>query len=311
MKIASGSYSGNGTSQDVTGLGAAADLVIIKGGSIIATIWTSTMGAGARKPMTGATAVGANGVTQHASGFSVGSDAAVNTNATTYYYVAIQDNAVADFQVGSYTGNGSDGRSLTPLDFDPNLVIIASAGADACTFRVSTHNGDQSALLTGTTVSDHIQSFVTNGWTVGTNSRVNNADARTYYYAAIKNTTNLFKVIDDGSNRAYLGDGATDNRSITGAGFQPDALAVVKSTGNFVGVARFKAHTGDQTAEFDTGSSTQTDRIQAYEADGFQIGLSNRVATNATDHHAFVLKEGSSAAAATLRRSSISTLGVG
>lgn len=313
MKVASGSYTGNGTTQDITDLGAAADFVLIKTGTTITQLWTSTMGAASRKPLTGATAVTAtNSVTQHASGFTVGSDAAVNASAATHYWLAIQDNSVADFQVGSYVGDGANPRTLTLLDFDPNVVIIASAGADGACFRVSSMSGDASCLFSAGLAANIIESFVTNGWTVGNSSNVNNVDGRTYYYAAFKDVGNICKVLNDGSNRAYLGDGL-DDRTITGAGFQPDAFALTKSASSVVGVARFKAHTGDQTADLDAGSAVATDRIQAFTADGFQVGTATRANANAVAFHAFVLKEGTSGAAppSGLPLGTMSLLGVG
>jgi hypothetical protein len=292
MQIASGSDTGNGTSQNITTPGWAADVVLVKGGSSVMQLWTSAMGATSCKPLTGSTALDATtGVSQHASGFTVAGNAAINTNATTYYWLAIRDDGTADFQVGSYTGNGGDSRNLTPLDFDPNLVIIASATTNAMVFRTSTMSGDASTTFNGTPGINVIQSFITNGWQVGTDASVN-TNAVTYYYAAFKNS-DLFKVLDDGSNRAYQGN-ATDNRTITGAGFQPDAFALTKAVSSLVATTRFKAHTGDQSADVDAASSTATDRIQAFAADGFQVGAATRVNSNGVDYHAFVFKEGTS-----------------
>jgi hypothetical protein len=295
MQIAYGTYTGNGTSQDITGPGWAADFVWIKGGSSIAQLWTSTMGATSCKPATGSTALDTTtGVSQHASGFTVAGNAAINTNAATYYYLAIRDNGIADFQVGSYTGNGSDNRDLALLDFDPNAVFVMSAGADPVAMRLSTMTGDQSCVFNGALSANLIQNIITNGWQTGNSTTVNNADARTYYYVAAKNST-LLHVIDDASNRSYVGDG-TDSRTITGAGFTPDAFALVKAATSIVATARFGSHAGDQSADVDAASSTSADRIQAFAADGFEVGTATRVNTNGTNYHAIVMKAGTVAA---------------
>jgi hypothetical protein len=248
------------------------------------------------KPLTGSTAIDTTtGISQHASGFTVAGNAAINTNATTYYWLAVRDDGSADFQVGSYTGNGGNPRSLTLLDFTPNALFLMSESTDPAALRMSTMSGDASCLFNGSISANIIESFITNGWTVG-NSGSANTNGRVYYYAAFKDS-DIFKVLDDGNNRAYQGNstaGSNDNRTITGAGFTPDAFAFVKNSGSVVSTARFKAHVGDQSADFDSGSSTGSDRIQAFASDGFQVGTQARVNTAGTDYHALVAKEGTS-----------------
>ena len=65
-------------------------------------------------------------------GFTVGSNATVNTNATVYHYVAW--NEVAGLMdVGTYSGDGADNRNITGVGFAPELLIVKSDATTAKT----------------------------------------------------------------------------------------------------------------------------------------------------------------------------------
>lgn len=114
-------------------------------------------------------------------------------------------------------------------------------------------------------------------------------------------TENIFK-IDNGSNwialspsikvGSYTGNG-NDNRSITGIGFQPDVVIIIRkgTTPNY-----FNTKIGEPTVDsshFLAGSSDgwATNHIQALETDGFQIGSANKVNYSGDTFHYFCLKE--------------------
>lgn len=311
MIIKHGSYTGNGTTQDLTALGAAATFVLVKTSAQIAALWTSTMPAASFKPATGSSALTTtNGITQHASGFTVGSAANVNTNATTYDYVAISDNADGNVSVGSYVGNGSDNRNITLSGFSgtPDLVLVLGDTAQPTAWRTSAMSGDSSQTFGTSLTTNIIQAFGSGNFQVGTSAIVNTATATpTYYYLALKNVANLFKVLDDGSNRAYLGD-TTDNRTITGAGFQPDSILVksVSTDEPCWYAARFTT----DTCHHLTASADASDRIQARASDGFQVGTNVRV-NSAQNYHALAFKDGTAAAAPVSPSGSLLLLGVG
>ena len=56
-------------------------------------------------------------------GFTVGTDARVNSNGVAYHYVAWNETA-GEFDVGIYTGDAVDNRSITGVGFQPEYVII-------------------------------------------------------------------------------------------------------------------------------------------------------------------------------------------
>ncbi len=114
-----------------------------------------------------------------------------------------------------------------------------------------------SALLT-----NNIESLDTDGLTVGTDTAVNTS-GDPYYWVAIKEVSGRSKF------GSYTGDGV-DSRSITGVGFQPDYVMVFPdATSN--SVHRMSSMTGDSTMRFDA-SGFSTNKIQALESDGFQVG---------------------------------------
>lgn len=267
-QVLSGTYTGNGLdNRAITELGFQPDVVIVKGDTTqIGVIRTSTMVGDASKPMTGATALTADLIQSlDASGFTIGTDARVNSNTLSYYWVAFK--AVAgEMKVSTYTGNGLLSQAITGVGFQPDLVFIMSAGANEAvlaiesvtTGRFDSFNFANSAGL------GIVNSFDANGFTVGNDARVN-ASGVTYHYVAWNNVAGKFKA--DG----YDGDGL-DNRNITGVGFQPEYV-LVKSRR-----AQHAVHhpaalgiTVDDTLFFDAQASV-VNRIQALQTDGFQVG---------------------------------------
>src|SRR5581483_10188171 len=286
--IASGNYTGNGSTQDVTGLGAPAGLVLIKGGSSIAPMWCSAMPAGSYKAATGSTAlVTTNGITQHASGFTVGSDATINTNAVVYDWWAISDNSAGDFSAITYTGNATDNRDLTMtgLTGTADAAWILGDTAQPTARRTSTMSGDSSGTYTTSLTTNLIQAFGSGTIQVGTSAIVN-GNGITYYAVAVKAVTGLLAVL------TYTGDG-TDSRNITGAGFSPDNI-ITKSASTDEPPFYPKRFTTD-TCHHLTASADNSDRIQARVSDGFQAGTNTRVNANGVVYHALLLKDGSSA----------------
>jgi hypothetical protein len=73
---------------------------------------------------------------------------------------------------------------------------------------------------------------------------------------------------------SYTGN-VTDNRSITGVGFQPVAMFIKSASASYSAQWRFGT-VGDLSGGVTTDAPT-TDRIQAFESDGFQIGAANQV----------------------------------
>ena len=73
----------------------------------------------------------------------------------------------------------------------------------------------------------------------------------------------------------YTGNG-NDNRSISGIGFQPDVVILKGDTGE-TAMLSTSTMAGDTSKRLVGGNSFDSDRVQALEADGFQLGKHNSV----------------------------------
>lgn len=120
-----------------------------------------------------------------AGGFQVGTHAQVNSNSTTYHYLALA-NVSGFVDIGSYVGDGTTSRAITGVGFQPDAVIcqeINAAFKDEGVFRTNAHTGSNSASLGasgGTTTA--IQSLDSDGFTVDNNSATNsNGDTIGYW----------------------------------------------------------------------------------------------------------------------------------
>jgi hypothetical protein len=264
-QVLSGSYTGDGLdNRAITGLGFQPDVVIIKGdNNQTGVIRTSTMPGDNAKPLTGGTGLTANLVQSlDAAGFTIGNDARVNTSGAEYYWIAFKQGAKR-LEVGSYSGNGGNPRTVSGLGFSPDFVIVLSAGGSEAVWR---GNGDTESFNFSTSAGSAtwITGLGAADFTVTNDARVN-ANGTTYHYLAWNEVPG---VIDVGT---YTGDG-TNDRNIAGLGFEPEYV-FIKQDGAQEAV-QHSASIGrnvDDTLFF-VGSASVADRIQQLSVDGFQVG---------------------------------------
>jgi len=168
-------------------------------------------------------------------------------------------------RVGSYVGDGTDNRQITGIGFQPDLVWVKRGGSGTGypAWRSSNLAGDLSVFFANeAAAADCIQSLDADGFTLGTSTSVN-ASGATYYYAAF---------CDNGADFAvggYTGNG-TDNRDITGLGFEPDYVVVRCRSQARYSYARTDQFVGDLSANHFGGEYANL--IQSFGADGFQVG---------------------------------------
>ena len=123
-----------------------------------------------------------------ATGFSLGTDAAVNTNGATYHYLAFDDVA-GQSRVATYTGNATSGRSITGTGFQPQYVVVRAN--DTATSRAGRHRpaslaGTSSQTFNGAAnVTTSITALQSNGFQVGNDGSVN-ANGVGYMYLALR-----------------------------------------------------------------------------------------------------------------------------
>jgi hypothetical protein len=119
-----------------------------------------------------------------ADGFQIGSNGDVNQSGLTYHYIAW--GASPQVSAGSYTGDGSDNRSITGVGLPPAFAWVKRADSNQALYRPASLSGDRSlnfdALNPG---SNRVQALEADGFQVGTASQVNTAGA-TYFYLALR-----------------------------------------------------------------------------------------------------------------------------
>lgn len=275
-EMANGSYSGNGTSQSITGLGFRPDLVIVKhvdqATDQYAVFRTKDMKGNMTSFFANASTHFTGGITSlDSDGFSVGASATVNTSGDTYYWTAFGNawdyedhSGAADFLVGTYIGDGFDSRNINLLPFQPDLVTIKRSGNSSGVWRTSNMTGDSAIFFSNTALSTNvIQSFNSDGFQRGTNAAVNTAGNIYWYFA--------FKTGSDFTVNNYTGNGTSQD--ITTVGFQPDLLFVKKATGGTArgGILRTSVQAGNTASPF-MNSPSLTGGITGLLSNGFSVG---------------------------------------
>ena len=282
MRLVTGTYTGNGLdNRPITGVGFQPDVVFVKcscGQRPV--IRTSTMSGDASKPIGLLTALQPDRVQSlDADGFTIGADLQVNNSGQAFYWVAMK--VGTDLKVGSYSGDGLDNRSISGVGFQPSWVITLGDGEDSW-FRPGTLAGDASYGVDGSSqFTNRIQALEADGFQVGSNVNVNQAST-TYHYIAFKSGTAV-------TQTTYAGDGV-DNRSITGAGFQPQVVWIKRSTTN-QSAWRPASQAGDLSLYW-SATADAANRIQALEADGFQVGTADQVNNSSGTYYYLALRDG-------------------
>jgi hypothetical protein len=177
---------------------------------------------------------------------------------------------------GSYVGDGSLGRPISGLGFRPDVVIIKGNNAARAVIRTSTMTGDATKEFFGNSLQPgRIQSLDPNGFTLGMDPAVNSPGV-SHFWIAFRAAAGELKV------GSYSGNG-TDNRNITGVGFQPDYVIVLPESAAAC-FQRSSAMIGDTSYNFELTNNVP-DHIQALQADGFQVGASPDVNGGGTTYH--------------------------
>jgi hypothetical protein len=165
---------------------------------------------------------------------------------------------------GSYTGNGAVGRAFT-TGFAPAFVIIKGDFGVGSALRTSTMAGDATKpwdpLAMATISTNHIQSFDSTGFTIGSSPRVNQSGV-TYYWAAFAAVPGQFVT------GTYSGDGSAGR--LIRVNLQPDFVLILPE-GPEEACFRFATQPGSES--FQASSSTPTTTgITSFVATGFTVG---------------------------------------
>ncbi len=312
-----GTYTGNGTTQTISGLGFTPNFVFVKNApTAVSAVYNLDESYGDSSSYFSATANLTTAITSLASGqFAVGASNTANTSAIVYFYAAFGGSAAhtasGTFQMasGSYVGNAAI-QTIGNLGFAPDLVIIKGNTTTAGAFRTRMMGGDSTAYLDAATANFTlgITSLNNDSFTIGTNVVVN-TNAITYYWTAYGNAWNpdTNTGAADFTIGAYYGNGI-DSRNITRLPFQPNFVAV-KLSGATAGVFRTSDQTGDLSSYY-SATAEAANIVQSLTADGFQIGTAANVNTAAGVYYFFGFKTGTNFAVGTYTGTGVTDLSI-
>ena len=242
MKFAQGSFTGNGTSQSITGLGFSPQLVIIRIDSASANTRAcfkiASMAGDSTLEMVGANAIFTGGITSlDSDGFSVGSSVRTNESGKTVYWTAFAKNNSFDFNYGTYTGTNLANQSITGLGFKPDFLMIKNDGTERGRFATSAMPVGKCAPMENVALeTSKINSLDSDGFTLQINGANVNTNAQVYYWFAFKADPNYMSV------GVYVGN-AADDRNINASTYTPK-MAFIKADTTLNGAQRM-SNAGD------------------------------------------------------------------
>jgi hypothetical protein len=277
FNIKTGSYSGTGVSNPITGLGFRPDLVIIKANTAqVGVFRTKTMKGDSTAYLSNNVANFAGGISSlDNDGFTVGTAAQTNSAGVTYQWQAFgnafdpyDNSGSSDFAVGSFYGNGIDSRNISRLPWQPNMVAIKANTTQVGVWKPSSLAGDSATYFGATAnTANVIQAINSDGFQVGTSAQSNSSGVLSHWFA-FKNGNNF-------TAGSYTGTGSA--QSITSAGHRSEYVWVKRSTA-VNGVSRPVRLTGNNTQYF-VATANVSDRITGFVKNGFRVG-GNQTETN-------------------------------
>jgi hypothetical protein len=290
--MAVGSYTGNGTSQSVTGLAFRPDMVLIKHSDQAtdqyAVFTTSQMNPDSTAYLRNAVANFTTGITSiNSDGFSVGAHATVNTSSDTYHWQAFGNawrpdtrTGAANFAIGGYMGNIVDSRDINLVPFQPDLVAIKQTGTNSGIYRTSAQSGDLSFRFDNVVeTANYVQAINADGFEVGTDTRVNQSSTTAvHHFFAFKAGPNV-KV------GTYSGNGST--QSITAPNIQPDLLWI-HATAAQEGVFKPSTLAGDNV-QYYTNIANATGRVTSLDTTGFSLANNAQVNTSGSNNYRYFI----------------------
>jgi hypothetical protein len=265
MQIASGTYTGNGSSpRGITGVGFQPDAVMVKENYASRELYmrNSAMPANESTIFTNTSSPSTTAITSlDADGFTVNSTC--NANGRTYYWIALKDNGAGDFAVGHYSGNGSS-QSIN-CGFQGRFVLTSGDASWGC---IGTEDMGAGAFYNfdGDDFASGGFTFDAEGFDVGDNASLNNSGEDYYYLCFGENCCDAV---------AYTGNDA-DDRDISVA-FQADDFVI---TVGYYSIARYRFGIPDADdlsfKERDAAAANQIQEIKALAVEiGSNVGVNN------------------------------------
>jgi hypothetical protein len=293
MYAKSGSFTGTGSSQTISGLPFQPDAVFVKvGGASNADTWfiTKDMPATFSFPVRSDLASATNRITAITStGFSVGTDNAVNQNTLPVFWLALKDDGTGDFSTVSYTGDNTDDKLIFTA-FKPDWSILKSNSTIVGAQKFAPQASALASPTTSNYASMHFQSgpdrsdligFFSDGMRVsnGSSSGGNliNVNAVTHYGVALKNSANFL-------SSSYTGTGSAQTISTS---FAPIFINLHATTSQPPVMQYQAAQAANTTNPFDGAQSTG--KITSTTSTGFTLGTDASVNQSGTSYWYMVI----------------------
>lgn len=268
MTWAYGSYTGNGSASGVTGVGFAPDAVMIKSeGASQGVIATTDMTAGETKGM-GVQAAHTTGriTSLDSDGFTIGTDAEVNSNTVEYQWIAFQTGG--DLSIGTYSGAAS-GATINSIGFQPEMIWYWGNGNNArddATMYLSTNSEKCDRFRNGARSVDMIGSLNASGFTTGGHATHGRDRLGAKYFYIAFNAGSDFEV--GGWNNGADVDG--DSKTLSGS-WQSDMVITNAAVDNLRPIFKLESMTGDASLRW-SAQSIYANAIQSITSTGFTIG---------------------------------------
>ena len=288
--VKTGEYLGTGSGSITTNLSFTPKAVFLwtdaptSGTSTRSRFKTDTMGANDSGGIGVSTFYTDGNITFSGDGFSVAgtSTNGMNISSKQYYWLALGG---PECVTGSYVGNGTNNRNITGLGIDPDFVLVKRADNTLPYFKTSASGKttDTSGTLIDTAFqAGFIKQLIADGFQVGNFTAVNQ-DSDTFHYLALQKSGNA----DQFNEGVYTGNG-TDDRNITGLGFNPNFVAIKADTAL---VSRIRSLETTDTSSSFAAAATASNNIQQFVVDGFEIGTSNDVNQSSVAYYYFAFQD--------------------
>lgn len=285
-----GTYTGNGATSRTITAGFQPSFVMIKSSSTVGGNFAITASENNRGEYFSETAADTTGglfSSFTTTGFNIG--LTNNSNSIVHYYLAFKT-VTGIMASGSYSGTGSDNRSITGFGIGstPNFVLVKNSTSAISANRRSVINfkhsfGDNSSYVSGNTsnVVNMIQKLQSDGFQVGSGANVNESGS-TFYWLGFGGATS-----DSASGTfsmqigRYVGNGTSQSVNLR---FAPD-LVIIKDSSTSYAVFRTSMMKGDSTAYFAAPIVNFATGITAMSANSFSIGASSSVNTSGRTYY--------------------------
>ena len=182
---------------------------------------------------------------------------------------------VKTYTSGSYTGTGAAGNAITGVGFQPDVLIIKGDTSQVPVIHTASMGNDGSKPMLKVALSANlVESLDTDGFTLGTDGKVNGAGV-TYYWSAFEAREGVM------TSGSFTGIGSS--QSIAGLGYSPEVVLVIPATSDESNI-KTSAMPSSLAMQLDDEDG-KTNRITSIDVDGFTVGSSGQANGSGKKYH--------------------------